>query len=112
MNSDTLIYSLLKCKSTIFDSLIFGPADRRVQIQYTRIHRDRKGRPHFTEHHYRVNADEYYYPASTVKLPVAILALQKLNELGIPGLDKSTTMLTDSSSPEQTAVLEIGRAHV
>lgn len=104
-NSDTLIYSILKSKPAIFDSLIFGSIDRRVQIRYTRIDRDRKGRLRFTDHHYRTNAQEYFYPASTVKLPVAILALQKLNELAIGGLDLNTTMLTDSAAPEQTPVL-------
>jgi hypothetical protein len=105
MNSDALIYNILKSKPAIFDSVISGPVDRRVQILYTRIERDKKGQPHFTDHTYRANADEYHYPASTVKLPVAILALQKLNELQKEGLDRNTTMLTDSASPEQTPVL-------
>jgi hypothetical protein len=105
MNSDALIYNILKSKPAIFDSVISGPVDRRVQILYTRIERDKKGQPHFTDHTYRANADEYHYPASTVKLPVAILALQKLNELQMEGLDRNTTMLTDSASPEQTPVL-------
>lgn len=105
MKSDTLIYSLLKSKPEVFDSLIFGKTDRRVQILYTRIDRDKKGRPVFSEHSYQSSAESYHYPASTVKLPIAILALQKLNELGIPGLDRNTTMLTDSAAPGQTAVL-------
>ena len=105
MNSDALIYNILNSKPAIFDSVISGPVDRRVQILYTRIERDKKGQPHFTDHTYRANADEYHYPASTVKLPVAILALQKLNELKKEGLDRNTTMLTDSASPEQTPVL-------
>ena len=105
MNSDALIYNILKSKPAIFDSVISGPVDRRVQILYTRIERDKKGQPHFTDHTYRANADEYHYPASTIKLPVAILALQKLNELQKEGLDRNTTMLTDSASPEQTPVL-------
>lgn len=103
--SDALIYSLLKAKPEVFDPLIFGSADRRVQVLYTRIERDKKGRPRFEEHGYRSNPDEYFYPASTVKLPIVILALQKLNELGIPGLDMNTTFLTDSAAPEQTPVL-------
>ncbi|MEN9498079.1 MAG: hypothetical protein RL750_978 [Bacteroidota bacterium] len=105
MNQKSLIYKILKGKSPIFDSVIYGSADRRVQVLYTRIERDKNGRPHFEEHGYRSNPDEYFYPASTVKLPVAILALQRLNELGIAGLDMNTTMLTDSASPEQTPVL-------
>ena len=105
MKQDSLIYSILKAKSEVFDSMIFGSEDRRVQILYTRIRRDKKGRPHFTDYGFRVDRNAYFYPASTVKLPVAILALQKLNELGIAGLDMNTTMLTDVASPEQTLVL-------
>ena len=105
MQWESLIYSLLKSKSAIFDSVISGPVDRRIQILYTRIDRDKRGHPTFTDHSYRVSADEYHYPASTVKLPIALLALQRLNELGISGLDKNTTMLTDSAAPEQTPVL-------
>ncbi len=105
MTSESLIYNILKAKSPIFDPLIFVSTDRRVQILSTRIRRDKKGRPRFEEHSYRAQPDEYFYPASTVKFPVTILALQRLNELGIAGLDMNTTMLTDSAAPEQTPVL-------
>ncbi len=37
-------------------------------------------------------------------MPLAFLALQKLNELKIPGLDKETPMQTDSSFEKQTRV--------
>ena len=103
--SDTLIYSLLRAKPEVFNPLIFGSADRRVQVHYTRVERDKKGRPRFTDHAYRSNPDDYFYPASTIKFPLAVLALQKLNELGVEGLDRNTTMLTDSAAPEQTPVL-------
>jgi hypothetical protein len=102
---DSLIYNILKSKPEVFNPLIFGPTDRRVQVLYTAIHRNKKGQVQFEEHAYRTNPNEYFYPASTVKLPVAILALQKLNELGLPGLDMNSTMLTDSIRPEQTPVL-------
>ena len=104
-DSDSLIYNILKAKSEVFNPLIFAGVDRRVQVLYTRISRDKRGRPRFQEFGYRSTPDEYYYPASTVKLPIAILALQKLNELRISGLDMNTTMLTDSAAPEQTPVL-------
>jgi hypothetical protein len=37
-------------------------------------------------------------------LPIAILALQKLNELKIAGLDKNTTMITETDGDDQSAV--------
>ena len=62
------------------------------------------GRPEFTDHYFNVNDSSYFYPASTVKLPVAILALQKLNELKITGLDKNSTMITEADHSGQTEV--------
>ncbi|HTD93099.1 MAG TPA: serine hydrolase, partial [Chitinophagaceae bacterium] len=43
-------------------------------------------------------------PASTVKLPIAALALQKLHELNIPGVDMNTTMITGAEGDTQTKV--------
>lgn len=103
--SESLIYKLLKTKPEVFDPLIFNGTDRRVQVLYTRIERDKNGHPRFHEYRYQSDPAAYFYPASTVKFPVALLALQKLNELGIRGLDMNTTMLTDSASPEQTPVI-------
>jgi hypothetical protein len=64
-----------------------------LQIIYTQI--DYKNEtPVFTDHLYRVNPENYFYCASLVKLPVSIVALQKLNELG---LKRNCIMYTDSS---------------
>src|SRR5213075_1326575 len=46
----------------------------------------------------------YFYPASTVKFPVCLLALQRLNELKEKGIDKNTTMITETGTELQTAV--------
>ncbi|MEP2771136.1 MAG: serine hydrolase [Fulvivirga sp.] len=76
-----------------------------VQIIFTEINRDPLGKPAFNSHTFQLDSNKYFYPASTVKMPIAILALEKLNELAISGLDKHTTMLTDSAFSGQTAVL-------
>ncbi|HYC39384.1 MAG TPA: serine hydrolase [Chitinophagaceae bacterium] len=87
-----------------FDSILRRPQDYRVQIIYSRIDRKRSGRPVFTDYHYRVDRNEYFYPASTVKLPISLLALQRLNELNVRGLNGNTTMITGAEHPGQTAV--------
>jgi len=51
-----------------------------------------------------VDSTKYFYPASTVKLPIALLALEKLNQLNIKGLDKFTPMLNDSVYSGQISV--------
>ena len=57
-----------------------------VQILFTRIHRDSSGLPKFERHNFQVNSKQYFYPASTVKFPVAILALQKIRKLQSQGI--------------------------
>jgi hypothetical protein len=70
-----------------------NPEKYRVQIIYTQIDRDENNHPSFTSYTYRLNEEEYFYPASTVKLPAAALALEKITALGIDGLTRDTTML-------------------
>ena len=50
-----------------------------IQIIYTQITRDKKGDVSFKDYTYNLDADTYFYPASSIKLPIAILALEKLN---------------------------------
>jgi hypothetical protein len=81
------------------------PDSFQYQFIYTKIDRDSRNRPHFTNYYLNVDKDRYFNPASTVKLPLALLALQKLNELKIAGIGRETPMLTDSSYDRQTSVI-------
>jgi len=78
----------------------------RVQIIYTHIARDANGNPTFTTHPYRLHDDEYFYPASTVKLPTALAALELVKKLNITGLNSRTHMLTGAAYPWQSAATE------
>jgi hypothetical protein len=101
---DTFIASLLAKYPQFFDAALKNRDELRIQIIYSQIDRGKKGKIKFTDHSFNLDPDNYFYPASTVKLPVAILALQKLNELKIPGLDKNTTMITGTDGDGQTGV--------
>lgn len=102
-NMDTgLIGSILR-EHPRLDSLV-RDTSRRVQVVFTQIDRKKDGTPVFTTHTLGEDPNLYFYPASTVKLPVAILALQKLNELGKPGLDRNSTMISKAAYPGQTGV--------
>src|SRR6185503_11833546 len=90
------LVNLLKQYPDRFQSIISNP-DHKLQIIYTQIDRRKNGTPIFTDHYFNINDSSYFYPASTVKLPVAVLALQKLNELKINGLNKNTMMVTEAS---------------
>lgn len=96
---------LLKSQPARFAKVMQDPDNYRVQVIYTQIDRDAENRPTFTSFDYRVDPDQYFYPASTVKLPTALLALEKINELAIPGLTRNSVMLTDVASDWQTPAL-------
>ena len=104
VNNDDLIKELMTQNSPLFDSVLSNIGQNHLQIIYTQIDRKKNGKPQFTDHYFNVNDSSYFYPASTVKLPVAVLALQKLNELKVKGLDKNSTMITEADHSGQTEV--------
>ena len=79
-----------------------NPDSFRYQIIYTRIDRDKQNQPHFFNCYYNVDAQLYFNPASTVKMPLSFLALEKINALKKYGVNRNTAMLTDSAYPGQT----------
>ncbi len=81
--------------------ILAHPDSFQVQLIYTQINRDAQNRPAFRHYYYQVDKHRYFNPASMVKMPLAFLALEKLNSLGI---DKHTPMLTDSAFSGQTRV--------
>lgn len=102
--TDAFLTDLLAQYPAYFDTLLQQNSIWHIQIIYTQINREADGRPHFTHYYFNVDPSQYYYPASTVKLPVAALALQKLNELHISGLNRQTTMITQKGEPWQTEI--------
>jgi hypothetical protein len=95
--ADTLyIESLLQKHPAKFKKVLDHPGKYKIQIIYTRIDRDKNNIPSFKEFRYRLNRQSYFYCASLVKLPCCALALQKLEELAIPGLSSESRMITDS----------------
>jgi hypothetical protein len=99
-----LLESLMKQRPDQFAEILNNPNEFRVQLFYTQIDRDENNIPHFKEYSYRLNPSEYFYPASTVKMPLAILALDKINSLQIPGLTKSSTLYYDSVGARQEII--------
>ncbi|HXC06406.1 MAG TPA: serine hydrolase, partial [Bacteroidia bacterium] len=98
---DSLLVETLLRKHAAFKPFLEHPDAFKIQILYTRIDRDKDNIPHFTEYSYGLDRHTYFYCASLVKLPCAALALEKLNELHIPGLNRDTRMLSDSAGPCQ-----------
>ena len=111
-NSRLLFEILQESKEPIIRKVLSDLNSYEVQILFTRIHRDSLGLPKFERHTFQENSKQYFYPASTVKLPVAILALQKIRKLQSQGIpikaDTPFTVLysenvikkTDSTHPK------------
>ncbi len=76
----------------------------KIQVMYTQINRRKDNEPVFTDFEFNVDKDKYFYPASTVKLPTALLALEKLNMLHQPEVNSSTAMVTENGYGQMTAV--------
>jgi len=85
-----------------------NPEKYEVQIVYSKIHRDGK-KVEFEDYKYRIDAESYFYPASTVKLPITILSLEKLHELnqnGV-GIGKNTSYRLENDSIDYTIAKDI-----
>ncbi|HQW85044.1 MAG TPA: hypothetical protein PK987_11300, partial [Ferruginibacter sp.] len=97
-----LLQSIMLQNPQQFNEILKKYKDLNVQIIYTQVNRGANGMPALQNHYFNVDANKYYYPASTVKLPVVLLALQKLHELQNKQLNANTTMLTGSAFSGQT----------
>jgi hypothetical protein len=102
--TDNFLDALLKSQENRLGAVFGTPSAYRLQVIYTRIDRDVQQIPHFTDYYYGVSPAPYFYPASTVKLPAAALALEKLNNLGINGLNKDTPFFTSPLTNINTGV--------
>ncbi|MEI3798442.1 MULTISPECIES: serine hydrolase [unclassified Chitinophaga] len=92
--TDNFLEALLKSQKSRLGAVFSDPSSYRLQVIFTRIDRDEQQQPHFSDYYYGVSPETYFYPASTVKLPAVALALEKLNDLQIPGLDRNTPFFT------------------
>ena len=81
--------------------------NHNLQILYTKVVRDSLGMPSFIQYDYQADNNVYFYPASTMKLPIVALTLQKINELRNTGINitvesKILLLSTDQITTETT----------
>jgi hypothetical protein len=91
-------------QDSIAKKVLASPNTYRLQLVYTQIDRDQNGIPRFTNHILYADPENYFNPASMVKMPLAFLAMEKLYELNQPGVNKYTTMQFDSNYQRQVAM--------
>jgi hypothetical protein len=92
-----LVNILSKDTNSILKEVIARKDVHRMQIIYTVIDRDKKNRPTFTNYYFNYDPELYFNPASMVKMPLAFLSLEKLNELKKYKLHRDRKIYFDSS---------------
>jgi hypothetical protein len=92
-------------KNPLFQKVLAHPEEYRLQIIYTQINRDKNNVPVFTNYYFNEDSLFFFNPASTVKLPLAALSLEKLNAMKAAGVSKFTSMQFDSAYPRQVKEL-------
>ena len=106
MKDDRLLEKLFtQNQDSVFREVIAHPETYRYQVIYTQINRDKHNIPSFHNYYFKVDPKKYFYPASVVKMPLAFLSLEKLNHIGVSGVNKFTSLLIDSAYDFQTPAL-------
>lgn len=72
---------ILKVNDGVIHQVMQNSEEFEVQIIYSQIERSKKGTVTFKDYKYNVDAKQYFYPASTVKFPIAVMALEKLDAI-------------------------------
>lgn len=104
--SDKLLKNLFAGENdSLFQSVLRHPEIYRYQVIYTQINRDKNNAPSFINYYYNYDSLRYFNPASTVKMPLAFLSLEKLNELD-NRVNMFTPMQFDSGYSRQTILYE------
>lgn len=99
-----LLQSILERYPQYFEAVLRKRNELNVQIIYTQVNRRADGSAALQPYFFNVDRNRYFYPASTVKLPIVLLALQKLQQLKATGIDRNTTMITETAFSGQSAV--------
>ena len=99
-----LVAILNSSKNELLQKVLTDAKTYRCQIIYTEINRDKNNKPSFKNYYYNYDPKLYFNPASIVKLPLAILALEKLNKLSKKDVNKYTTIQFDSSYEKQRSL--------
>ena len=101
----TLLAEILFSMNQKYSSILNNPNDHYLQIAYTQIDRNSNQEPIFTLYTFNVDNKKYFYPASTVKFPAAVLALDKLRRYESLSIDKDTKLTIASDKKWMTSLV-------
>ena len=81
-----IIESILNKDISEIRKVMINKKKHEIQILLSQVKRDKSGNISFIEDSYQLDENKYFYPASTAKLPISILALQKIKYLKDQGI--------------------------
>jgi len=103
--TDSLLKQILvENRDPLFQEVLKDPQTYRLQIIYTQINRDKHNKATLRNYYFNYDPGFYFNPASTVKLPLALLALEKLNKMHRKEVNKYTPVQFDSSYEKQVTL--------
>lgn len=107
-NQETRMWDdLMQNGSSSFQEIMSNPDKYELQIIYTKLEKDSTESWLLYQDRFHVDTTKYFYPASTVKMPVAFLALERLNQLVREGyqVSKDTPLKIFRSRDSQSEVI-------
>ena len=104
LNDSPLLKEILKNLKSEFPNILSAPDQYKLQIIYTQVNRNQNNIPLLDTHTYRHKPREYFYPASTIKFPIAVLAMEKLSS--IENVDQYTPLNILAEMPGIEGVME------
>lgn len=95
--TDSILSYIKQDTSQVFKEVFSYPEDYKLKIILSQVATDKNGSKQLYTWHFRDTICEYFYPASLVKIPMALSFMEFLNDEGIFNHNLSD-ILIDSSS--------------
>ncbi len=96
-SSKNILTEALSSPNEKIQKVMKSPKEYELQVIYTKINRDKNNTVTFEDYTYNVNNNDYFYPASTVKFPIAVMALEKLNTFSGTSMENTFEIEGNSS---------------
>lgn len=100
--ADTLVATLLGRGGAAVRAALATPEKLKLQVSYALVRTNEKGAFSLERHGFRADA-EYFFPASSMKVPIALAGYERLPAMraaGRPSLDRDATLRLYPSSGE------------
>ena len=98
-NNDSLLTEILKSDDSLLNEVLSNQSKYQFQLMYTKVLKDKNG---YQLEKHSLNENKYYFnPASLIKLPLLIIALEKMSSLREYGVDLDSRILMHTCSCDE-----------